>query len=306
MAKWLTHPAYIRARDRLVLRLRAHVDTFKHLPPIVFLCGAHRSERRDRLAEYLKRHNSHIRFFYAEHVWEQIAHLKRLNALQMEEQLARLADLVIIIVESPGTFAELGAFAANRELRGKLLPVLDKKYKNEASFINTGPIRWIDKESRYKPVIFGDFQAFLRNLEQIAIRLTRIPTTGRPGKSTEDLSLGAKPKNLLYLLCDILAVVGPATSEECADIISRVLDDEPTLDVPTLLGLAHTLGLVEATGGAEDGPLYHRSPIGGRLIAYQHKRMFDLGLERARFLSSMQKVRGHWAADGISQVVQHA
>jgi len=38
----------------------------------------------------------------------------------MESDLARLADLVIIIVESPGTFAELGAFSLSDELRQKI------------------------------------------------------------------------------------------------------------------------------------------------------------------------------------------
>ncbi len=32
----------------------------------------------------------------------------------MESDLANLADMLVIIVESPGTFAELGAFSLNK------------------------------------------------------------------------------------------------------------------------------------------------------------------------------------------------
>ena len=62
----------------------------------------------------------------------------------MEAKLAGLSDIVIIIVESPGTLAELGAFSLSDPLRKKLLPLLDKKYRTGQSFVavlHAGPTK---------------------------------------------------------------------------------------------------------------------------------------------------------------------
>jgi hypothetical protein len=47
--------------------------------------------------------------FFAERAWEQIASHADWDALRMEADLAALADLVIIVVESPGTFRRTGS-----------------------------------------------------------------------------------------------------------------------------------------------------------------------------------------------------
>jgi hypothetical protein len=72
-----------------------------------------------------RKHNPKFGIFYAERVWELMVQKADRDALQMEAELAFLADLVVIIVESPGTFAELGAFSLSGPLRKKLLPIID-------------------------------------------------------------------------------------------------------------------------------------------------------------------------------------
>jgi hypothetical protein len=72
----------------------------------------------------------------------------------MESDLAALADLVIIIVESAGTFAELGAFSLSDPLRKKVLPIVDAQFRDQPSFISTGPLRWIDAESAFAETIY--------------------------------------------------------------------------------------------------------------------------------------------------------
>lgn len=299
MAPWLNHPAYLRTREKLVAQLKGRLGPFRHLPPIAFLCGGRGSSRRELLRDYLARHVPDVRFFNAEDVWAHISHLGHLNALQMENQLARLADLVLVIVESEGTFTELGAFAASAELREKLLPVLDRKYRAELSFINTGPVKWVDDDSRFRPTIFGDFDAFLRNVGEIEERIRRIPKTGRPSAGEAGRKLHERPKELLYLLCEILAITGPASREQCADILTCLLGAKPAIDVPSLLGLAVTLEFAEVIGGPGDSVYVPASGV-ARSEATRRWRLVDLALERARFISGMQKVSGHWAS-GPSQ-----
>lgn len=95
---------------------------------MLFLCGAAGSRNRDTLRDYLRKHSQRLNLFYAERVWEQIASQAGRSALKMESDLADLADLVVIIVESPGTFAELGAFSLSDPLRKKVLPIVDSHH----------------------------------------------------------------------------------------------------------------------------------------------------------------------------------
>ena len=149
MPAWLEHPRYVPVREALISYLHSDRYRFRRLAPVVFLCGAAGSASRDALRNYLSRHAPNLGVFNAERVWEHIAARTDCGALKMESDLAALADLVVIIVESPGTFAELGAFSLSDPLRKKVLPIVDRKYQNEPSFLSTGPLKWIDRESNF-------------------------------------------------------------------------------------------------------------------------------------------------------------
>jgi hypothetical protein len=120
--------------------------------------------------------------------------MKNMNALQMEEALADLADSLVIVVESPGAFAELGAFSLVDRLRRKLLLILDNEYEEDQSFINTGPVRWADEDSQFKPAIFTDLKIILGATGALEERLRRLPP---PAKTRVD-DLSTSPKHLLF------------------------------------------------------------------------------------------------------------
>jgi len=63
-----------------------------------------------------------------ENAWEIFSKDKKENVLALEEWLADFSDVVIVLVESYGTAAELGAFALSNTLRIKLLPIVDIKW----------------------------------------------------------------------------------------------------------------------------------------------------------------------------------
>jgi hypothetical protein len=60
--------------------------------------------------------------------------------LEFESDLAQLCDLIILFSESPGSFAELGAFARDADISGKLFTVIRKVHYQDESFISLGPI----------------------------------------------------------------------------------------------------------------------------------------------------------------------
>jgi hypothetical protein len=69
------------------------------------------------------------------------------DLLTLENLLADSVDAIIIIPESAGSIAELGAFANDVRLRPKIVCLVDEKYKSKKSFINRGPIKLIKNEN---------------------------------------------------------------------------------------------------------------------------------------------------------------
>ncbi|MDX2469931.1 MAG: retron St85 family effector protein, partial [SAR324 cluster bacterium] len=116
--------------------------TLKKTSNIVFICGKKpeygQKGCRDWLLTYAKKNLPNINFFIPD------AHFSANNKndlLSIENELAEYSDCVVIILESAGTFAELGAFSNNEKLVKKILVVNDSKFKDEKSFINEGPIQ---------------------------------------------------------------------------------------------------------------------------------------------------------------------
>jgi len=60
--------------------------------------------------------------------------------LHFERDLAQLCEVVILFTESPGSFAELGAFSMVSEIAQRLLVFIDSKNYGDRSFIKLGPI----------------------------------------------------------------------------------------------------------------------------------------------------------------------
>lgn len=66
------------------------------------------------------------------------------NLIDLEVELAAISSLVVIILESPGAIAELGAFSQLKEFNDKLMVFLAKEFHVD-SFIRLGILRHISK-----------------------------------------------------------------------------------------------------------------------------------------------------------------
>jgi hypothetical protein len=252
----------------------------------VFLCGAKQSRRRDSLARYLRSHYNDVLVFYAEPVWALLASQSSgTNALDIEERLAKLADVIIIIVESPGTFAELGAFAISPVLRPKLLPLLEVQHKGEESFIETGPVRWIDTDSQFKPSIWMRHESILEAANDIRDRIDRVPTV----KAGSVENLIESPKHLVFFVCDLIAVFGPCTATHVEYAASNILGEETGIDTMFYIGLAKAMQLINSFEH-ESTTLYYRPLVNNKLSSFQQRRRnLDILTLRTRMLAAMQR-----------------
>lgn len=113
---------------------------------VIFLCGANKNDKtklRYKFSEILKGEEKY-ELTYPEDIFEDLLEGQGGNSLlSLEEQLAEAVDLIILLPESPGSFAELGAFSTQQALAEKTLVFRDGRFKTDKSFINHGPVRLI-------------------------------------------------------------------------------------------------------------------------------------------------------------------
>ena len=137
--------------DVMIENLRHHLDygsaRYITYPKFVFLCGKafskeeYPSSNRGIIEKYLKRNAKRVFIVLSESLWEDSFDAS-IDLLTFEEFLAEVSDSIILFVESPGSFCELGAFSyANELFSSKLIIVIDEKYRNDKSFIMTGPVK---------------------------------------------------------------------------------------------------------------------------------------------------------------------
>lgn len=269
--------------------LQANFREFHYLAPVVFICGKHKSRIRDSLRHQLNKKFPGHYFFYAEDVWKVVSNDPKVNALDVEGELAALSDLVVLIVESPGTFAELGAFANNAALRPKLLPVLDDIFRNAQSFINTGPVRWVDQEKSGNKCIFTPFEPKFDGYREISRVISNIQKSGRPSARVANKDLKRLPKHLLFLLCDLVSLIGPAPIEHYEHILPIIIGGKPKLRIRTLMALATTLNLVKEENH-QGRRYYHRPLTDGKTTVFQKISPSQLERARARVLCSQYQI----------------
>lgn len=70
------------------------------------------------------------------------------NLVDLEKQIGALSTLILLIVESAGSIAELGAFSFISSLRAKLAVVLEGNYQHDRSFIMEGPVAMVEEENK--------------------------------------------------------------------------------------------------------------------------------------------------------------
>ncbi|MDO6706749.1 retron St85 family effector protein [Photobacterium sp. 1_MG-2023] len=262
---WSNHPKYHKALDELASHLPDPHSVNKDLrrtkffghhpfPKILFICGGDPNycQNRSIIEEYINKHSKNLLTFRAEYAWETIVEAKStVNALKLEEWLADFSDTVLILVESFGTVAELGAFSMSDSLRKKLLPILEKKFEHDESFINTGPVRWVNEDSKYGPTIYTDFNSILTSmpivLSRVDVRRSKIYSS-----RDEDDTYGhykLDKKEMLFMVVLVIVSLGPLDEENIIEIckyIYGIKGRKDIEDVRFIISLSVALEIVSS------------------------------------------------------------
>lgn len=254
---------------------------------IVFTCGAadeadYMTTKRGILMQYAKKNIKGINFFTAEKLFETMGDHKSTDLLSIESKLANYSDCILIILESPGAFTELGAFSHPNELAEKILVINNREYQFEESFINQGPIKKIDKISEFKKCIYADFENIGASINEVNKRINKLTFQKRRqiDISTKEL-IEKEHKYRFYLLHDLISIMYPITHNELIALVNSiygVIRENLNFDVKLLTAL----GLIDKYEG------YYVKKSSTQNLFLQYSR-FNYDLFRSGYLIRLKK-----------------
>ncbi len=195
---------------------------------VVFTCGADAStvrSGRTQLLAYAERYFKHGTLFRAEDAFPILKRSTKHDYLSIEERLADYSDCVVLINESAGTLAELGAFASNNKVVNKLLIVNDILHVGHKSFINLGPLAKADKKSKFKKTIHTDMSTISKTFDAILDRITDVALRRRRLSvdfTTPSSWRSSKGKHRLLLVQDLINLFSPITELELEAVMKAL------------------------------------------------------------------------------------
>jgi hypothetical protein len=247
-------------RESFFTSVKVEGSNVNLLPPTILLFGGLTdlseppiNSLRSHIVDYclVKRSNLSDSFILPEDYkdWAQDAIYPDL--LEFETHIAQMSTSLIIIPESAGSIAELGAFAVNEHVREKLLVILPEKYFESDSFIKLGLLRQLNDEQ----IFSYDFdpEDVTKNIDDFVEHIANdISTFVYKGDATEQFN----PKNFGHVAFTIFQIIIDCRAIKLTEIKSfaNTLGIEiNTTDLKKILFLLHRLSFIDKK---RSGPSY--------------------------------------------------
>ncbi|NMM78887.1 retron St85 family effector protein [Acidovorax sp. SRB_24] len=245
-------------RDALLAKIDLLASRLKPYQGFIFLCGGPTDitsvrpvSIRDAIHRELARHrdiDDRIRVAEDYKDWSHDAIYRDL--VSFERHLAELSSVIVLVLESPGSIAELGLFSIIDEFKNKLLVFIETSHYQEDSFIKLGPINYLEKTHNnaaechrwtqgrgagvFDPAAAEQLQPELAE----AIKL-------RAGKPTPERNFD--PKNWLdsaLLTCDLLGLCSALTIRELRQLLVGLGCNRSESEVKQIVFLLERVGLL--------------------------------------------------------------
>ena len=238
--------------------LRGDRCKIRNTPNLIFLCGGKIGENgpylscRDYFWRHLKNNAKKIadRVRLAEDVNKWFRGGEFPDLLMLENYVAHLADITVLFVESPGSIAELGAFAASDTLRPKTLAVVNTFYEMRRTFIIDGPIQKILNEDKslvhyyeWNPENLNSTDA-VNEFREIAEGLTRFLKSrakSLPKQQAFNINLHG---HVLLMITDLIETAGVATSTDIARCLEALGGQANRKDLNRYLSLLESMSFI--------------------------------------------------------------
>ncbi len=256
--------------------LREHDCKIQRTPKLIFLCGGKTAESRqyrsarDYFYRHLKSKATKIaqRVKLAEDVNAWFHRGEFPDLLELENYLADLADITVLFVESPGSIAELGAFATSDTLRPKTLAVLNNfnLHGSDRSFITDGPVQKIKNEND-QLVHYYDWNpkrlnshATEKEFSDMAKDLTAFLVSREGSQPKEPGFDKDKHGHALLMAADLIGIVGVATVTEMANCFRELGRELGSKELGRYLSLLESMSYITQVHRSNQTFYVSRSP----------------------------------------------
>lgn len=140
--------------DRLFTDLDFEKLRLQRPSKFIFFCGGKISDSSNdasSMRHYLLRQRKIARRLKADVILAEAANQLYRDTdyhdlITFEEDIAKISAMVLVIAESAGSLAELGAFASNDITRQSLTIIMQEEFADAESFIRFGPVQRIKKD----------------------------------------------------------------------------------------------------------------------------------------------------------------
>lgn len=219
----------------------------------VFLCGGSGKKQSSfrfslgKAIEDTKNQNNLFSVYYPETLFAEFLYgYSKRNLLEMENILAENVDSIVIPLESPGTFCELGAFSNSEKLRNRMILICLPQYAANRSFINDGPVALIKSIDR-DHVLVSSLESDCpdeeeKNINNIKNRVREQTMRIKKGKESFQSPLFLMTLFLFFLIY----VFDPIKNSTIQKIISECekLDNNQRKLIGTSIGILGTNGFI--------------------------------------------------------------
>lgn len=281
-------------RDILLSNIDLPASRLRPYEGFIFLCGGPTDVRspdpisiRDAIyRELAKDDDIERRIRVAEHYKDWSHESIYRDLVSFERHLAELSSVIVLVLESPGSIAELGLFSVIAEFQNKLLVIIETDHYSSSSFIRLGPIdylekvhsnnsechRWMTEVDR--KVVFDPRAAQELQLElgEAVRRRASKPMSERRFQKESWLD-GA------LLLCDLLSLCSALTLREIRGCFEALDCPRPEADIKQILFI---LGKVNLLAMEPKGDQRFYVGIESRQFLKFHLRDDTLDLSRFR------------------------
>lgn len=194
------------------------------------------------------------------------------DLVTLEEHLAGLSAVIVLVVESPGSIAELGAFAVSQAISDRLLVLVTELHYESTSFIRLGPIKKLENQFDRSVLVYdwhtrsttgrvvNDFARVEKDLSSI---VEEIKSFTRPhhGEHVFDCR---SPAHIMFLICELCDLFGALAITEISGYLEALgidLKDQDALRFTFLLEKCGLLAKKAKGHGRYYYPLNWRSRL---------------------------------------------
>ncbi|QFU21205.1 retron St85 family effector protein [Shewanella eurypsychrophilus] len=223
------------------------------------------------------------------------------NLIDLEVLLAELATLVVLIVEGPGAYAELGVFSVIESIQKKLLPIVNTTVIQERSFVNYGPIDYLKNEKPETEISELTWKVHIESSDNKI--LSSIDTSDSNLEATvgviiEDINDSLNKKNVespliniemkghvFILIHEIVYLLQAVLAKEVKFILGNFFNiNYETKYIRKILYILTKLNFVEKSKIKKNDNLYYLSKTNHSLFKYSYKSS-DESLKKDNFVS---------------------